>query len=388
MMNITLLGSTGSVGVNSLDVIRQHPHRFKVFALTANTQLEKLFAQCCEFKPSYAVLVDQKAAAQLATQLRAAGLTTEVLSGESGLIEVAAMAEVDYVIAAIVGAKGLLPTLAAVKAHKRILLANKEALVMAGALFKAELARSNAVLLPIDSEHNAIFQCLPKTKGHSDEIAKIIITASGGPFRHTPLEQFDAITPEQACAHPVWKMGRKISVDSATMMNKGLEVIEAHWLFDLPLAQIEVILHPQSTIHSLVEYCDGSMLAQLGSPDMRIPIAYALAWPERIRSGATYLDLLKVGRLEFEPLSVERYPCLGLAYEALKAGGIMPTVLNAANEVAVEAFLQRQIHFTDIVRVIGDVLEQVENCSYNDLATVLEFDRLARQKALIRIEKT
>lgn len=388
MINITILGATGSIGINTLDVIRQHPQRFKAFALTANTQFDKLFEQCCEFKPAYAVLADEMAAEQLTRKLRAVGLNIEVLYGEQGVIKVAEMAQVDYVMAAIVGAKGLLPTLAAVKAGKRILLANKEALVMAGSLFKEALAESKATLLPIDSEHNAIFQCLPDTKSDSNEIVKITITASGGPFRNTPLTQLDTVTPEQACAHPIWRMGHKISVDSATMMNKGLEVIEAHWLFDLPLNKIEVILHPQSTIHSLVEYLDGSTLAQLGNPDMRIPIAYALGWPERIASGVSQLDLLKVGRLEFEPVALERYPCLDLAYEALRAGGIMPTILNAANEITVEAFLKRRIRFTDIAHINRHVLEQIGCCPYNDIASVLEYDALARQKALQYIEKT
>lgn len=388
MKNITVLGSTGSVGTTTLDVIRLHPQRFNVIALTANNQFEKLFEQCNEFKPRYAVLADQTAAEQLALKIDSSDLDTEVLHGESAIIKVAELVAVDYVIAAIVGAKGLLPTLAAVKAGKKILLANKEALVMAGALFKEELASSGAVLLPIDSEHNAIFQCLPGTKHNSDEIVKVIITASGGPFRNIAVEQLDTVTPEQACAHPIWKMGRKISVDSATMMNKGLEVIEAHWLFDLPVEKIAVILHPQSTIHSLVEYQDGSMLAQLGNPDMRIPIAYALSWPERIASGASQLDLLRAGKLEFEPVSAERYPCLNLAYQALNAGGTTPTVLNAANEIAVDAFLKQQIRFTDIYPVISEVLEQLDPCTCTDIDNILRYDYLARQKALAIIEKT
>ncbi|CAM4450140.1 MAG: 1-deoxy-D-xylulose 5-phosphate reductoisomerase [Legionellaceae bacterium] len=382
MKKITLLGSTGSIGVNALDVIRQHPDKFSVFALTAHTQFEKLLAQCIEFKPNYAVLTHEESGFALRQHLKNAGCQTEVLIGESGLIHVAECSETDYVIAAIVGAKGLLPTLAAAKAGKTILLANKETLVMAGALFKTILEKSGAVFLPIDSEHNAIFQCLPSTKKDNPDIVKVLITASGGPFRTLPLDKMLTITPEQACAHPVWKMGRKISIDSATMMNKGLEIIEAYWLFDLPIEKIDVILHPQSIIHSLVEYCDGSLLAQLGAPDMRIPIAYALSWPQRMNSGAETLDLLKISQLHFEALDPLRFPCLNLAYEALKAGGVLPTVLNAANEIAVDAFLTGEIRFTDIARINAHILEQTQFSSYSDLETVLHYDNEARHKAL------
>lgn len=381
MINITILGSTGSIGTNTLDVIARHPAHYQVFALTANSQVDKLFEQCLRFKPKYAVLADETAALQLNNKLKHAKIKIEVLKGEAGLIEVAQTMQTDYVVAGIVGASGLLPTLAAVKAGKRVLLANKEALIMAGAVFKKELAQSKALLLPLDSEHNAIFQCLPAHENSYQNINKIIITASGGPFRNTPLEQMSAITPEQACAHPIWKMGPKISVDSSTMMNKGLEVIEAHWLFDLPLAKIEVMLHPQSIVHSLVEYPDGSVLAQLGNPDMRIPIAHALAWPDRIHSGANFLDLIKVGKLEFYEVDTQRYPCLELAYQVLKTGGTAPALLNAANEVAVAAFLNKQIRYTEIYSVIATVLAKVSSQAYSDIETVLEADALGRVQA-------
>lgn len=388
MLNISILGSTGSIGMNTLDVVQRHPQRYRVFALAANRQVDKLFEQCITFAPRFAVLADEIAAKQLRTKLQASRAKTEVLSGEQGLTAIAEASEVDCVVAAIVGAKGLIPTLAAVRASKRVLLANKESLVMAGALFREALQRSTAIMLPVDSEHNAIFQCLPEQKTDNNAIKRVIITASGGPFRRTPLTQMDNITPEQACAHPVWKMGQKISVDSATMMNKGLEVIEAHWLFDLPIEKIGVLLHPQSIVHSIVEYQDGSMIAQLGCPDMRIPIAYALSWPERITSGANFLDLIKQGILEFEELSFDRYPCLGLAYAALRQGGTAPAVLNAANEIAVDAFLNRQIRYTDIFKVNSYILEKMDVQSYQDLPTILAVDAEARAKAREYIENT
>lgn len=381
MMRITVLGSTGSIGVNTLDVIARNAEHYEIVALTANTQAAKLFEQCCQFKPRYAVMVDSRAAAQLRIQLSEANVATEVLAGEADVIAAAELTEIDCVVAGIVGAKGLLPTLAAIKAGKRVLLANKEPMVMAGAIFKQALAESAAELLPVDSEHNAVFQCSGADALNRAAIRKITLTASGGPFCTTPLDQFDAITPEQACAHPKWKMGKKISVDSATMMNKGLEIIEAYWLFDVAAENIDVILHPQSTVHALVEYYDGSVLAHLGNPDMRIPIAHALGWPKRIQSGAGFLDLLAIGKLEFESLCLKRYPCLALAQAALKAGGTAGAILNAANETAVDAFLQGRIRFTDIARVNAHIQEQLLPNPYHDLDTVLEADANARRLA-------
>jgi 1-deoxy-D-xylulose-5-phosphate reductoisomerase len=379
--NITVLGATGSIGVSTLDVLARHPERYSVVALTANRQVERLLEQCLAHKPRYAVMVDDGSAERLAVALREAGSDTEVLSGVDGLEQVASLPEVDYVMAAIVGAAGLPPTLAAARHGKRILLANKEALVMSGRLFMDEVRHNGAELLPIDSEHNAIFQCMPPNfeQGLPQVgVRRILLTASGGPFRQTPLEELASVTPEQAVAHPNWSMGRKISVDSATMMNKGLEVIEACWLFNTMPADIQVVLHPQSVIHSMVEYSDGSVLAQLGNPDMRTPIAHALAWPERIDSGVAGLDMFAVARLDFEKPDLERFPCLRLAVEAMEAGGTAPTILNAANEVAVEAFLDGRIGFTAIAKVIEHTLETLTARDADALAMIFEADKEAR----------
>jgi 1-deoxy-D-xylulose-5-phosphate reductoisomerase len=380
-MKLTILGATGSIGVSTLDVVARHPERFEVVALTGHSQVEVLAAQCRRFRPTYAVVGGAEQASRLAALLSEAGLRTEVLHGADALVQVAALPEVDAVMAAIVGAAGLPPTLAAARAGKRILLANKEALVMAGAVFMSEVRRAGALLLPIDSEHNAVFQSMPY--GYSGDMARggvrrVLLTASGGPFRTTPVEQLTAITPEQAVAHPNWSMGRKISVDSATMMNKGLEVIEAHWLFSAPADRIEVVIHPQSVIHSLVDYEDGSVLAQLGNPDMRTPIAHAMAWPERIDSGVPALDLFAVAQLNFERPDLLRFPCLDLAYRALRAEGNAAAVLNAANEVAVAAFLDRRLPFLGIADLIAATLDKVPQAAVPDLAAVLEADRQGR----------
>lgn len=389
--NVTILGSTGTIGINTLDVISRYPERYRVFALTANSDVEKLVDQCGRFQPQYAVMTDATSAQQLEERLHGKGLDRiTVLSGSDGQEAVAGDARVDYVMAAIVGAAGLLPALAAARAGKRILLANKESLVMSGQLFM-DIVRSNkAVLLPIDSEHNAIWQCVSCYTGDGTglpqgAVSKIWLTASGGPFRNLPLESLAAVTPEQACAHPNWKMGRKISVDSATMMNKGLELIEACWLFGTPPESIEVVLHPQSIIHSMVAYSDGSVLAQMGNPDMRIPIAYALAWPERIRSGAEPLDIFRVAELNFERPDLKRFPCLGLAYDAIRRGGTATTILNAANEIAVDNFLQGRIRYTDIVRIVASVLEDLSPHEADSLEAILDDDKLARAYADDRI---
>ncbi len=381
---LTILGATGSIGLSTLDVVARHPERFEVLALTAHTRMAALAQLCIAHRPRYAVAANDKDASTLTGELRTAGLATEVLAGPRGLEQVAALSEVDTVMAAIVGSAGLAPTLAAVRAGKRVLLANKEALVMAGALFMAEVRQAGATLLPIDSEHNAVFQSLPADYAGSFEakgVRRILLTASGGPFRTAPLEQMAGVTPEQACAHPNWVMGRKISVDSATMMNKGLEVIEAHWLFNAPVERIEVVIHPQSIIHSLVEYADGSVLAQLGNPDMRTPIAHALAYPERIEAGVAALDLFAIGQLSFERPDARRFPCLPLAYRALRAEGSAPTMLNAANEVAVAAFLDRQLPFPRIADVIAAVLDRIPVVQLPDLAAVMAADAQARSVA-------
>ncbi|MBE0509376.1 MAG: 1-deoxy-D-xylulose-5-phosphate reductoisomerase [Chromatiales bacterium] len=385
---ITVLGSTGSIGLSTLDVLARHPGRYQVLALSANRQVDRMLAQCLQYRPRWAVMANEDAAQQLQSQLIAQGSDTQVLSGVAGLETIAALPEVDYVMAAIVGAAGLPPTLAAARAGKRILLANKEALVMSGALFMDEVRRSGAELLPIDSEHNAIFQCMPErfTRGQSEALAevgvrKILLTASGGPFRTLPLQQLSEVTPAQAVAHPNWSMGRKISVDSASMMNKGLEVIEACWLFNTRPSHIQVVLHPQSVIHSMVEYNDGSVLAQLGNPDMRTPIAHALAWPERIDSGVASLDMFAIARLDFEAPDLERFPCLRLAIEAIETGGTAPAILNAANELAVEAFLQQQIRFTDIPVVIEETLARITVQQADVLASIFSADQLARDTA-------
>jgi 1-deoxy-D-xylulose-5-phosphate reductoisomerase len=382
--NIAILGSTGSIGVSTLDVIRRHPERYRAYALCAYSRADELFAQCREFQPAYAAVGDAALAADLAGRCRAAGLATEVRSGALALVELSALPEVDAVMAAIVGAAGLEPTLAAARAGKKIMLANKEVLVMAGELFMQTVRQHGAALLPVDSEHNAIFQALPDdfSRGLAAcGVRRILLTASGGPFRDTPSADLLQVTPEQACAHPNWVMGRKISVDSASMMNKGLEVIEARWLFNAAPEQIEVVVHPQSVMHSAVQYKDGSVLAQLGRPDMRTPIAYALAWPERIDAGVEPLDLLAVGRLDFAPPDFARFRCLQLAYEALGAGGTAPAILNAANEVAVAAFLDRRLSFTGIAEVNEAVLQSLPSGPEGSLADVLAADAAARRSA-------
>lgn len=379
---ITVLGATGSIGLSTLDVIARHPDRYQVFALSGYSRIDELLALCVRHRPAFAVVPSAEAAVRLRETLAAAGCATEVLEGEAGLCQVAAAAEVDAVMAAIVGAAGLRPTLAAVEAGKKVLLANKEALVMSGALFIEAVRRSGAVLLPIDSEHNAIFQCMPGdyARGLSAVgVRRILLTASGGPFRETPVEALLDVTPEQACAHPNWSMGRKISVDSASMMNKGLELIEACWLFDAAPAKVEVVVHPQSVIHSLVDYVDGSVLAQLGNPDMRTPIANALAWPERIDSGVAPLDLFAIARLDFQAPDEQRFPCLRLARQAAEAGNSAPAVLNAANEVAVEAFLERRIRFPEIAGMIEQVLDQEPVVPVPSLDAVFAADQRARE---------
>ena len=384
VQNITVLGATGSIGLSTLDVIARHPERYKVFALSGFSRLAELLQLCVVHRPAFAVVPAEPQAAALREQLKAAGLATEVLTGEEGLCQVAAAAEVDAVMAAIVGAAGLRPTLAAVKAGKKVLLANKEALVMSGALFMQAVRDSGALLLPIDSEHNAIFQCLPTdfARGLGNVgVRRILLTASGGPFRETPLAALADVTPEQACAHPNWSMGRKISVDSASMMNKGLELIEACWLFDARPAQIEVVVHPQSVIHSMVDYVDGSVLAQLGNPDMRTPIAHALAWPQRIDSGVAPLDLFSIARLDFQQPDEQRFPCLRLARQAAQAGNSAPATLNAANEVAVAAFLGGRIRYPDIARMIEDVLNREPVVELDALGAVFEADHRARNQA-------
>jgi len=383
-LQITILGATGSIGLSTLDVVARHPDRYDVFALTGFSRLAELRALCLKHRPRYAVVSDQAQARILQDQLHADGVSTRVLDGEGGLSEVAAHPEVDVVMAAIVGAAGLKPTLAAVQSGKRVLLANKEALVMSGALFMQALRDSGAVLLPIDSEHNAIFQCLPTDYSQglgTVGVRRILLTASGGPFREMAPDLLSDVTPEQACAHPNWSMGRKISVDSASMMNKGLELIEACWLFDARPHQVEVVIHPQSVIHSMVDYVDGSVLAQLGNPDMRTPIAHALAWPERIESGVSALDLLRVGRLDFQAPDDRRFPCLRLARTAAEVGGTAPAMLNAANEVAVDAFLNRRIRFTEIASIIDDVLNHEASVPTVCLEDVLAADRRARDVA-------
>jgi 1-deoxy-D-xylulose-5-phosphate reductoisomerase len=366
---ITVLGATGSIGASTLDVISRHPERYRVVALTANRDVDTLARQCAEFRPRYAVMADAEASCRLRQRLQEQAPDVDVLGGPDALARVASLPEVDYVMAAIVGAAGLLPTLEAARHGKRVLLANKEALVMSGALFMQAVRDNGAVLLPIDSEHNAILQCMPDNyiAGHRPRgVRKVMLTASGGPFRTLPAAELGAVTPEQACSHPNWDMGRKISVDSATMMNKGLEVIEAGWLFDLPLERISVVIHPQSILHSMV-------------PDMRIPISHAIAWPERIDSGSEPLDLMEVGTLQFEPPDLDRFPCLALAGEAWRAGGTAPAILNAANEVAVQAFLDRQIAFTTIAQLIGDALQHCPSRAASSLDVILEDDAMARQ---------
>ncbi|GLR14290.1 1-deoxy-D-xylulose 5-phosphate reductoisomerase [Chitinimonas prasina] len=380
--SITVLGSTGSIGVNTLDVIARHPDKYQVVALSGNGQVDKLVEQCLLHKPRYAVLATVDRVAELRSKLAAAGLSDiEVMAGLEALEHIATLPEVDAVMAAIVGAAGMRPTLAAARQGKRVLLANKETLVMAGRLFMDAAREGGATLLPIDSEHNAIYQCLPQP--FSDQagqgVRRILLTASGGPFRHFSSEQLAVVTPEQAVKHPNWSMGRKISVDSASLMNKGLEVIEARWLFNLPPERISVVVHPQSVIHSMVEYVDGSVLAQLGNPDMRTPIAYGLAWPERIDAGVAALDLFQIARLDFEQPDTARFPCLALAFEALRMAGAAPAVLNAANEVAVAAFLAGTLGFADIARLNEQVMQQVSpDFDANTLDGLIAADAAAR----------
>lgn len=381
---ITVLGATGSIGLSTLDVIARHPERYQAFALTGFSRMAELELLCVRHRPQFTVVADEACAERLRSALNAAGLATQVLVGEDALCEVASHPQVDAVMAAIVGAAGLKPTLAAVRTGKKVLLANKEALVMSGDLFMRAVQEHGATLLPIDSEHNAIFQCLPGDYARglgAVGVRRILLTASGGPFRETPLAELEAVSPEQACAHPNWSMGRKISVDSASMMNKGLELIEACWLFDARPSQVEVVIHPQSVIHSLVDYVDGSVLAQLGNPDMRTPIANALAWPERIDSGVAPLDLFSVARLDFQRPDEQRFPCLRLARQAAEVGGCAPARLNAANEVAVAAFLERRIRFPEIARIIEDVLAREASVAVEDLDAVLAADARARALA-------
>ncbi|MFX1736990.1 1-deoxy-D-xylulose-5-phosphate reductoisomerase [Paraburkholderia sp. A1RI_3L] len=378
---LTLLGSTGSIGDSTLDVVARHPERFSVYALTAHRNGDKLVEQCLRFAPEVAVVGDAETAARVEAKLRAAGSKTEVTWGPQALVDVSKSDGCDTVVAAIVGAAGLAPTLAAARAGKRILLANKEALVMSGAIFMDAVRDHHAVLLPVDSEHNAIFQCLPREAALHGGVSKIILTASGGPFRTREPATLANVTPEEACKHPNWVMGRKISVDSATMMNKGLEVIEAHWLFGLPGERIDVLIHPQSVIHSLVSYADGSVLAQLGNPDMRTPIAHALAFPERVDSGVAQLDLAEIATLSFEKPNYERFPCLALAMKALAEGGVASAALNAANEVAVDAFLARRISFMAIAQTVDAVLNALPNRRATSLGDVLDADAAARRAA-------
>jgi 1-deoxy-D-xylulose-5-phosphate reductoisomerase len=386
---VTVLGSTGSIGVNTLDVIRAHPDRFQVVALTAGRQVERLAQQCLEFKPRIAVVADAAGAAQLRQLLAEKSSQLTILFGPEALLTAVLESDCDTVMAAIVGAAGLAPTLAAARAGKRILLANKEALVMSGDLFMGAVKAGGAELLPIDSEHNAIFQCLPNRFGSASNgntrdhfgVEELWLTASGGPFREKSLDALKSITPDEACAHPNWVMGRKISVDSATMMNKGLEVIEAHWLFGLPLNQIRVLIHPQSVVHSMVRYRDGSVIAQLGQPDMRTPIAHGLAWPDRIDAGVAPLNLTQLSALQFSEPDFDRFPCLALAFEAAKAGGTAPAVLNAANEVAVAAFLDQRLPYLQIAGVVRETLSAIQSVPASSIEIVLDADTQARRVA-------
>ena len=382
--NVSILGSTGSIGKNTLDVIGRNPDHFRVVALTANRNIEKLAEQCARFDAALAVTADPTLERDLSDALKRQGARAEVLVGDAGLKEAAGMAETDIVMAGIVGAAGLNSTFEAARCGKKILLANKESLVIAGEVFIAEARKNRARILPVDSEHNAIFQALPTGFEQGLEavgVEKIILTASGGPFRDLPAERFSEVTPEQACNHPNWRMGRKISVDSATLMNKGLEVIEARWLFNAHPDQIEVVVHPQSIVHSMVAYRDGSVLAQMGTPDMRTPIAYALAWPRRIEAGVERLNLARMNDLSFEQPDLARFPCLGLAFQAMRSGASAPITLNAANEVAVDAFLNGRIGFEGIARLVEDVMERTAVSGVQNLDDVLEHDRQARQTA-------
>ena len=384
IQNITILGATGTIGLHTLDVIARHPDRFHAYALTANSKADELFSLCKKFEPEFAVLLDADAAEKLRIQLKSAGSATQVLFGMAALEQVSSDTAVDAVMAAIVGAAGLKPAMAAAHAGKKILLANKETLVMAGSLFMQAVKEGGATLLPIDSEHNAIFQVMPMQKTQTlagNGIRKILLTASGGPFRTSSSAHLEMVTTKQALNHPKWVMGPKITIDSATLMNKGLEVIEAHWLFNAAPEQIEVVVHPQSVIHSMVEYVDGSVLAQLGNPDMRTPIAYALGYPDRLESGVSSLDLFSIARLDFEKPDIARFPCLRLAFDALQRGGTAPAVLNAANEIAVQAFLEEKIRFMEIPALIESVLADVTVEPVTDLHSVIAADEAARHAA-------
>jgi len=390
MRGIAILGATGSIGLSTLDVVRRHPDRYRVAALSANTDVAGMLALCREFRPQLAAMADPASAKALQGALSSEGLAVDVMAGATGVEAVATHPDATDLMAAIVGAAGVLPTLAAVRLGRRILLANKEALVVSGALFMAEAHASGAEILPIDSEHNAVFQCLPRdfTSGlESVGVERILLTASGGPFRRHSLAELRHVTPQQACAHPNWDMGRKISVDSATMMNKGLEVIEARWLFDARPDQIQVVVHPQSVIHSLVQYVDGSVLAQMGNPDMRTPIAHALAWPARHSSGVAALNLFEIARLDFEPPDLQRFPCLRLAFDAVRAGGTAPAVLNAANEVAVARFLDGRLGFTEIAEVVERTLGEYPHGVADDLEMLLAADAQARALAEQQAER-
>ncbi len=387
LQNLAVLGATGSIGRSTLDVAARHPQRFRIFALSANERIEELGELCLRHQPRYAVVAQAVQADVLRQRLQPG--VTEILIGQQGLERIAAHAQTDCVMAAIVGAAGLVPTLAAARAGKKLLLANKEALVMAGPIFMEAVRAHHAILLPIDSEHNAVFQCLPDSfsgnlGGHG--VRRVLLTASGGPFRETALSQLQSVTPDEACAHPNWVMGRKISVDSATMMNKALEIIEAHWLFGATPEQIEVVIHPQSVVHSMVEYADGSVIAQLGNPDMRTPIAHALAYPERIEAGVDSLDLFRVGRLDFAAPDFSRFPALRLGYRALREGGSSPATLNAANEVAVAGFLERRLPFLAITAVIEAVMNALPPRAIASLDDVLEADAAARRCAQLQTE--
>ena len=389
--NVTVLGSTGTIGLQTLDVIAQHDDQYQVYALAANSNVEVIFNQCIQFKPKFAVLLNEKAALELRAKLQTVKSKTEVISGMAGLEQVSSDDAVDIVMAAIVGAAGLKPAMAAAHAGKRILLANKETLVMAGSLFMQAVKAGGATLLPIDSEHNAIFQVMPPQQlNHLSDggVRKIILTASGGPFRQFSAAQLAAVTPAQALKHPNWVMGAKITIDSATLMNKGLEVIEAHWLFNAKPEQIEVVVHPQSVIHSMVEYIDGSVLAQLGNPDMRTPIAFALGYPDRISSGVASLNLLEIAKLEFEAPDTKRFPCLQLAYDALHLGGTAPAILNAVNEIAVAAFLNNEISFLTIAGLIEKALTHIPSVPVSSLAQLIDVDTEARRFAQVEMSNS
>ena len=392
MKQITILGATGSIGISTLDVLDRHSRSYNIFALTGNKKIPLLAEQCAKFNPKYAVVMDAEAARELVNLLTQNHVSTEVLVGTDALASVSSHEDVDIVMAAIVGSAGLIPTLAAANAGKKVLLANKESLVMAGNLLMQAVDKSGATLLPIDSEHNAIFQCLPRDIKNLSKggVSKLLLSASGGPFRGWSLGEMDEVTREQACAHPNWSMGKKISVDSATLMNKGLELIEACWLFDVPHDQIDIVVHPQSIIHSLVQYVDGSVLAQLGNPDMRTPIAHALAWPKRINSGVSDLNLAEIAKLDFEEPDLVNFPCLGLAYEAARVGLDAPVVLNASNEVAVQAFLDGRIGFTQIAEVVADTMGRAIFKEPDSLSGVQESDKEARATSaeiILRVER-